>query len=63
MKKLVALLLVALLALGVMATASAELLGPGNVTLHRLSVNVGFDVNEDSNGKNYQKTTGYDVVY
>ena len=63
MKKLVSLLLVVLLACGVMASASAELLGPGNVTLKRLSVNVGFDVNEDLNGKNYQKTTGYDVEY
>jgi len=63
MKKFVSLLLVVLLACGVMASASAELLGPGNVTLKRLSVNVGFDVNEDQNGKNYQKTTGYDVEY
>ena len=63
MKKLISLLLVALMAFGLMASASAELLGPGNVTLHRLSVNVGFDVNADLNAENYKKTTGYDVVY
>ena len=43
--------------------AAAELKGPGNVTLHRLGTNVGFDVNNDINGKNFQEKTGYDVVY
>lgn len=63
MKKLVSLLLVAILALGLTVSASAEFKGPGNVTLHRLGVNVGFDVNNDINAENYQKATGYEVVY
>ena len=47
MKKLVSLLLVAVMMFAVMATASAELLGPGNVTLKRLGYTCPWDVNAD----------------
>ena len=63
MKKLVSLLLAVVLMCSAAMVAAAELKGPGNVTLHRLGTNVGFDVNNDINGKNFQEKTGYDVVY
>ena len=46
MKKLVALLLATLMILAA-AGASAELLGPGNVTLKRLGYTCPWDVNND----------------
>ena len=44
-------------------SSSAELLGPGNVTLKRLGFNVGFDVNTDYMVPLYKEVTGYDVEY
>ncbi len=63
MKKLVSLLMVAVMMFAVMATASAELLGPGNVTLKRLSNNSNFDVNEDYMVPIIEQSTGYKVEY
>lgn len=63
MKKILSLVLAIVLVMSLFASASAELLGPGNVTLHRLGVNVGFDPNDDLNGKNMQEYTGYTVEY
>ena len=63
MKKLVSLLLVAVMMFAVMATASAELLGPGNVTLKRLGYTCPWDVNADYMVPIMKEATGYDVEY
>lgn len=63
MKKLVSLLLVAVMLFAVTATASAELLGPGNVTLKRLGYTCPWDVNADYMVPIMKEATGYDVEY
>lgn len=63
MKKLLTLLLVCAMVFSMAATASAELKGPGNVTLKRLGTNVGFDVNADYMVPVIKEATGYDVEY
>ena len=63
MKKLLTLLLVCIMVSAMAATASAELKGPGNVTLKRLGTNVGFDVNADYMVPVIKEATGYDVEY
>ncbi|MCQ2453801.1 MAG: extracellular solute-binding protein [Clostridia bacterium] len=63
MKKLVSLLLIAVLALGMCAAASAELLGPGNVTLKRLSYTCPWDPNNDYMVPIMKEATGYDVDF
>lgn len=60
---LVLALLLALSALPLVASAEAELKGPGNVTLKRLGVNVGFDVNADYMVPIIEEATGYKVEY
>ena len=63
MKKLLTMLLVCAMVISMIAVASAELKGPGNVTLKRLGVNVGFDVNADYMVPVIKEATGYDVEY
>lgn len=66
MKKILSLILAALLCLAMFSAASAEapqLKGPGNVTLKRLGINVGFDVNANYMVPVIKEATGYDVEY
>lgn len=67
MKRMLSLALACLLLLALTTPlAGAEvpqLLGPGNVTLKRLGVNVGFDVNADYMVPIIKQATGYDVEY
>lgn len=62
MKKLVALLLACLMLLAAVS-ASAELLGPGNVTLKRLGYTCPWDPNADYMVPIIKEATGYDVEY
>lgn len=72
MKKLVTILLVALMAFALFAgaqseaapkTSGSELKGPGNVVLRRLGYNVNFDVNKNYMVPVYEQATGYKVEY
>ena len=72
MKKLVLVLMIALVAFAAFANAQTEaapkaaanaLKGPGNVTLKRLGYNVNFDVNTDYMVPLYEQATGYKVEY
>ncbi len=66
MKRTLSIVLVCLLLLSAAPVAMAqvpELKGPGNVTLKRLGVNVGFDVNANYMVPVIKEATGYDVEY
>lgn len=72
MKKLVSVLMIALVAFAAFAGGKPEaapvgaagaLKGPGNVTLKRLGYNVNFDVNKNYMIPLYEQVTGYKVEY
>ena len=63
MKKVLSLVLVLMLALSIVASASAELKGPGNVTLKRLGYTCPWDVNNDYMVPIMEESTGYKVDY